>query len=107
MHSIDLTPFFESISIKPLLNNSIVSSNGRTYRCERTFSSTSGVRITGCQRKIYLTSKDFIDKPTLVHAYVFIDITMDVPDRKKPFAKKPSYVVEMIKENKLQIKTIV
>jgi len=78
MYAIDLKPFYENTSIKCLLQDSIVEMNGRQYRADRWFKSGK-------------------------HCFVFIDITMDSEFLKKPFAKTPTYIKELIEENKLKI----
>ncbi len=72
---IDLTPFYESTHIKPLLQNAIVESiTGYSYRTERWFKGEN-------------------------HAYVFICITKG--KNKPPFAQSPSDVEKAIKNNKI------
>ena len=103
MFAKDLTPFYESVDIKPLLHDHTVKSGESTYRVERWFWSTEGVRKIGCQRKKHLTKEDFLIQPKEIHCYVFIDISMNTPNRKNPFAKKPSVVTELIKSKKIVI----
>jgi DNA repair exonuclease SbcCD nuclease subunit len=75
--TIDLLPFMEDMSIKPLLNGHIVSVNNKQFRVER-------YQWEG------------------KHCYVFVDITMGGA-KSKSFAKTPTYVKEAIKENKIKI----
>ncbi|MES2395833.1 MAG: hypothetical protein V4549_07510 [Bacteroidota bacterium] len=114
MYNKDLKPFYESTTIKPLLHDHTVQTvklakkgekkeKNSTYRVERWFSSTEGVRKIGCQRKKLLTKDDFEVLPERTHCYIFIDITMDTNERKNPFAKKPSVVADLLKNKKIII----
>lgn len=74
-----LKPFYESTSIKPLLQNAIVMIKGRKCRVERWF---------------------FKDH----HCYVFVDIDLDHKGTKiKTFAAKPSQAQSAINTNKITI----
>jgi len=75
---IDLMPYMEPDHIKPLIEESIIESSKGLFRAER-----------------------FHWKDT--HCYVFIDITIGSLKRLSPSPKKPSYVVEALKENKIKI----
>lgn len=110
MYAKSLKPFYEPITIRPLIHGHIVEAikedpkKNLTYRVERWFSGDEGKLKIGCPRRIFYTKEDYIELPQDVHCYVFIDITMDSKHiHKKPFAKKPSYVDGLIKENKLII----
>lgn len=83
-YHIDLTDFYEPIEIRPLLNDHIVTHGTRTYRVER-------------------HQKGFTKISFTEHCYVFIDITINAKQHKKPFAKKPSVIQEMINNKKLII----
>ncbi|MES3018215.1 MAG: hypothetical protein V4721_10570 [Bacteroidota bacterium] len=74
-----MKPFYESTSIKPLLQNAIVLIKGRKCRVERWF---------------------FKDQ----HCYIFIDIDIESKEPKiKPFGAKPSQVQTAINSNKITI----
>lgn len=77
-YTINLTQYYESTEIKPLINEHIVKHGDRSYRVDRWFKSGK-------------------------HCYVFVDITMGVGQHRKPFAKRPSDVQELIKNNKITI----
>lgn len=103
----DLSQYFESTTIKPLLNGSLITSNNRQYRAERVFSSNGGELKIGYARKSYLTKIDYSRLPEKVHCYVFIDITLNVPQHKRPFAKKPSEIIELISAGKIIINKLI
>lgn len=109
MYTKSLKPFHEPMTIKPLLHGDIVETvkakgeKNSQYRVERWFSGAGGQLKIGCPRKIYYTKEDYETLPEDVHCYVFIDITMDTNERKNPFAKKPSVVADLLKNNKIKI----
>lgn len=73
----DLTPFFEPIHNKPLIQNAIVLIRERKFRTDR-----------------------WIGKDR--HCYVFVDIHPEgTPE--KSFAAKASIVAEAIKDNRIKI----
>lgn len=78
IYSFDLTPFYETTEIKPLLQNSVVKAKDKEYRADRIFRGET-------------------------HCYVFIDITIKGNTLRPPFAKKPSVVQKMIKEGSLTV----
>lgn len=85
-YCIELDPYYESTTIKPLLQNSIIRAK---------------------QKKVNEEDPDFREYRTdrwfhgEKHAYVFIDITMQAKAHKRPFARKPSEVNDLIKSGKL------
>lgn len=81
------------IGVCPLGQSYVVKHGKWTYRVDRIF----------CKAKGHTIQKNGYNFDG--HCYVFIDITMGVPINKKPFAKKPSEIDKMIKENKLIIIT--
>lgn len=105
MFSKDLKPFYESATIKPLLHDHTVKSGESTYRVERWFWSTEGV-LKSCpfpKGSRSYTKDNYEVMPERLHCYVFIDISLNTPNRKNPFAKSPSTVVELLKIKKIVI----
>lgn len=83
-YAIDLTEYYEPKISKPLLAGHIVSHNNVTYRVDRWFKAPKDIEC---------------------HCYVFVDITIDTTLHIKPFAKKPSDVEALLKNNILQIRS--
>lgn len=83
---INLTPFFESIEIRPLINGQTVQHQKTTYRVEH-----------------YHWHPQNEKKGFTRHCYIFVDITIGVGRHKMPFVKKPSTILEMINNKKLII----
>ena len=94
----DLGQYYEPFSLSrarigtcPLNKDYVIKHGKWTYRVDRIF----------CKSKGHSMQENGYDFDG--HCYIFIDITMDVPVNKKPFAKKPSVIEQMLKENKLII----
>lgn len=98
---IDLMPYMEPDTIKPLIEEHIIESSKGQFRAERYHWTDIKLKI-GCLEKPYYTEEDIESKREL-HCYVFIDITMGEAKRLPPSPKKPSYVVEALKEKKIKI----
>jgi len=100
-YAIDLMPYMEPDTIKPLIEESIIESSKGQFRAER-FHWTDVKYKIGCPRKLYYTMED-IESAKELHCYVFIDITMGEAKRLPPSPKRPSYVAQALKEKKIKI----